>query len=196
MKVFNRFRKIFMGLLFPYRTFRNHRSSRGRNPGSSFPRRRSCDRPEPPKNSCSSSYYSSNSHYDEAISDCIEFFNKSSREGALDTKTSGFMVWYYKYMQSTLSIDILLSSFHLYILVLLLHPRLSIIWWRMHVSSNEKSEVCMLANFRIPTTWRTAWNRGLNSSLMLTIVMLFKLNISNIIQEYIEFNKLYNLSSR
>ncbi|WOH00706.1 hypothetical protein DCAR_0520080 [Daucus carota subsp. sativus] len=92
MKVFNRFRKIFMGLLFPYRTFRNHRSSRGRNPGSSFPRRRSCDRPEPPKNSCSSSYYSSNSHYDEAISDCIEFFNKSSREGALDTKTSGFMV--------------------------------------------------------------------------------------------------------
>ncbi|KAK4345151.1 hypothetical protein RND71_035327 [Anisodus tanguticus] len=40
-------------------------------------RRRSCDRPDPPKTSCSSSYYSSTSHYNEAIADCIEFLNKS-----------------------------------------------------------------------------------------------------------------------
>ncbi|KAL2241963.1 UNVERIFIED_CONTAM: AP-2 complex subunit sigma [Sesamum indicum] len=46
------------------------------------PRRRSCDGgAEPPKTSCSSYYYSSNSHYNEAIADCIEFFNKSSQGG-------------------------------------------------------------------------------------------------------------------
>ncbi|VVA95386.1 unnamed protein product [Arabis nemorensis] len=36
------------------------------------------ERFEPPKISCSSSYYSSHVHYSEAIADCIEFFNKSS----------------------------------------------------------------------------------------------------------------------
>ncbi|CAA0841181.1 Unknown protein [Striga hermonthica] len=44
-------------------------------------RRRSCDRSaDTPKVSCSSYYYSSNSHYNEAIADCIEFFNRSSQD--------------------------------------------------------------------------------------------------------------------
>nr|XP_009768937.1 PREDICTED: uncharacterized protein LOC104219882 [Nicotiana sylvestris] len=40
----------------------------------------SCDRPDPPKTSCSSYYYSSTSHYNEAIDDCIDFLNKSSQD--------------------------------------------------------------------------------------------------------------------
>ncbi|KAK9062723.1 hypothetical protein SSX86_019912 [Deinandra increscens subsp. villosa] len=70
MKIFNRFRRIFMRFMF---TIPSSKSS-----SSSGSRRRSSDRPDPPRASCNSSYYSSNTHYDEAISDCIEFFNKSS----------------------------------------------------------------------------------------------------------------------
>ncbi|KAK9113236.1 hypothetical protein Scep_020755 [Stephania cephalantha] len=40
------------------------------------------EQPDPPKTSCSSYHYSPNSHYTEAIADCIEFFNRSSREGS------------------------------------------------------------------------------------------------------------------
>ncbi|KAK6938957.1 hypothetical protein RJ641_032465 [Dillenia turbinata] len=71
MKLFDRFRKIVMRLIFSF-------PSQGS--GGSTSRQRTCDRPDPPKTSCSS-YYSSNSHYSEAIADCIEFINKSSQEG-------------------------------------------------------------------------------------------------------------------
>ncbi|MFQ6657182.1 hypothetical protein Gotur_026968 [Gossypium turneri] len=78
MKLFNRFRKILVRLLFSL-------PSAGSSGTSSVaPKQKNCDRFEPPKTSCSSSYYSSHSHYTEAISDCIEFFNKSSQEGSLD----------------------------------------------------------------------------------------------------------------
>ncbi|KAF8410456.1 hypothetical protein HHK36_002985 [Tetracentron sinense] len=50
-------------------------------------RQRPGERPDPPKTSCSS-YYSCNSHYTEAVADCIEFFNKSSQEGILDARKS------------------------------------------------------------------------------------------------------------
>ncbi|WOG97778.1 hypothetical protein DCAR_0417119 [Daucus carota subsp. sativus] len=92
MKIFNRFRRILMVLVFPFPSSGSHRSSRRTTSESSFPRRSSCDRSEPPKTSCSSSYYSSSSHYDEAISDCIEFFNRSSQEDAFDAKISDLMV--------------------------------------------------------------------------------------------------------
>ncbi|KAL1820772.1 hypothetical protein ACET3Z_015641 [Daucus carota] len=91
MKIFNRFRRILMVLVFPFPSSGSHRSSRRTTSESSFPRRSSCDRSEPPKTSCSSSYYSSSSHYDEAISDCIEFFNRSSQEDAFDAKISDLM---------------------------------------------------------------------------------------------------------
>ncbi|KAK4276511.1 hypothetical protein QN277_014652 [Acacia crassicarpa] len=45
------------------------------------------DHLDPPKTSCSS-YYSSYSHYNEAISDCIEFFNKSAQDGFLQPRHS------------------------------------------------------------------------------------------------------------
>ncbi|KAJ6399594.1 hypothetical protein OIU77_020199 [Salix suchowensis] len=79
MKLFNRFRKILMRLVFS-------------SPSTSgmASKQRGCERFDPPKTSCSS-YYSSNSHYSEAIADCIEFFNKSSQEGILDGRKSD--VW-------------------------------------------------------------------------------------------------------
>lgn len=76
MKLFQRFRKIFMRLVFSV-------PSRG----SSDSKHKVSDRFEPPKTSCSS-YYSSYSHYNEAIADCIEFFNKSSQDGVLDSRKS------------------------------------------------------------------------------------------------------------
>ncbi|KAJ0466703.1 hypothetical protein HanIR_Chr14g0675151 [Helianthus annuus] len=75
MKIFNRFRRIFMRYMFSIPSSKATSSTGG---GSSGLRRRSCDRPDPPRASLNSSYYSSNTHYNEAISDCIEFFNKSS----------------------------------------------------------------------------------------------------------------------
>ncbi|PPD84326.1 hypothetical protein GOBAR_DD18734 [Gossypium barbadense] len=86
MKLFNRFRKILVWLLFSL-------PSAGSSGTSSVaPKQKNCDRFEPPKTSCSSSYYSSHSHYTEAISDCIEFFNKSSQEGSLDGPKSDVSV--------------------------------------------------------------------------------------------------------
>ncbi|KAG2698390.1 hypothetical protein I3843_07G148900 [Carya illinoinensis] len=73
MKLFNRFRKILMRLLFSL-------PSRGSLAASGMAaRQKNCDTyiSELPKTSCSS-YYSSHSHYNAAIADCIEFFNKSS----------------------------------------------------------------------------------------------------------------------
>ncbi|KAF7829578.1 uncharacterized protein G2W53_011911 [Senna tora] len=73
MKLFNRFRKILMRLVF------NTASSR--KPSSKHRNRNNSDSFDPPKTSCSS-YYSSYSHYNEAIADCIEFFNKSAQDQA------------------------------------------------------------------------------------------------------------------
>ncbi|XP_050129487.1 uncharacterized protein LOC126606061 [Malus sylvestris] len=93
MKIFNRFRKIIMKLIFTVPS----RSARGTSPSgatsTSRQRNSSCDRFEPPKTSCSS-YYSSHLHYNEAIADCIEFFNKSSsgQEGSLDDGEFNVMV--------------------------------------------------------------------------------------------------------
>ncbi|KAF3446772.1 hypothetical protein FNV43_RR11952 [Rhamnella rubrinervis] len=89
MKLFNRFRKLLMRLIFAL-------PSRGSSSSSATPtmtpRQRNCDRSfDPPKTSCSS-YYSSHSHYNEAIADCIEFFNKSSQDGCLDGRKSDVMV--------------------------------------------------------------------------------------------------------
>ncbi|KAL0323189.1 UNVERIFIED_CONTAM: hypothetical protein Sangu_1938200 [Sesamum angustifolium] len=81
MKLLNRFRKIIMRFILPAVPARG-----GSGPAAAAPRRRSCDGgAEPPKTSCSSYYYSSNSHYNEAIADCIEFFNKSSQGGHVFT---------------------------------------------------------------------------------------------------------------
>ena len=74
MKIFNRFRKLLMRLIFSLPS--STRSS------SASAMQRNSDRFEPPKTSCSS-YYSSHSHYNEAIADCIEFFNKSSQDHAI-----------------------------------------------------------------------------------------------------------------
>ncbi|KAL1200242.1 hypothetical protein V5N11_013855 [Cardamine amara subsp. amara] len=71
MKLFHKLRKILMKIIdltLP------SSSRRQKNPAGS----RDGERFEPPKISCSSSYYSSHVHYSEAIADCIEFFNKSS----------------------------------------------------------------------------------------------------------------------
>ncbi|XP_059635675.1 uncharacterized protein LOC132277850 [Cornus florida] len=85
MKLFDRFRKILMRFIF---SLPPRGTSQANTTG---PGRRSCDKPDPPKTSCSS-YYSSNSHYNEAIADCIEFFNKSSQEGFLNGRKSDVMV--------------------------------------------------------------------------------------------------------
>ncbi|KAM7258089.1 hypothetical protein ACFE04_013830 [Oxalis oulophora] len=78
MKIFNRFRKLFMRFMFSIPSSSSSSSSRHRNDNYN------CERyDDAPKTSCSSSYYSSHSHYDEAISDCIEFFNKSSQEDVI-----------------------------------------------------------------------------------------------------------------
>jgi hypothetical protein len=79
MKLFNRFRKVLMRFVFSSNSSHHNRSST-----DSSRHRNSSERFEPPKTSCSS-YYSSYSHYNEAISDCIEFFNK---EGVLDGRKS------------------------------------------------------------------------------------------------------------
>jgi len=76
MKLFSKFRKIFMKIIFALpssssATVRPHKTADFGN---------GCDRLETPKISCSNSYYSSQSHYSEAISDCIDFFNKSQQE--------------------------------------------------------------------------------------------------------------------
>ncbi|PON70738.1 hypothetical protein PanWU01x14_077640 [Parasponia andersonii] len=80
MKIFNRFRKLLMRLILSL-------PSRGTSSSSSAMQRNGDVRFDPPKTSCSS-YYSSHSHYNEAIADCIEFFNKSSQEGILDGRKS------------------------------------------------------------------------------------------------------------
>ncbi|AAF87133.1 hypothetical protein AtNW77_Chr1g0077501 [Arabidopsis thaliana] len=72
MKLFHKLGKILMRLI----DFTLHSSSRRQKKNNS--RSGDGERFEPPKISCSSSYYSSHVHYSEAIADCIEFFNKSS----------------------------------------------------------------------------------------------------------------------
>ncbi|XP_019093705.1 PREDICTED: uncharacterized protein LOC104751449 [Camelina sativa] len=72
MKLFHGLRKFLMRLIdltLPSSSRRPKSSRNGSHDGERF---------EPPKVSCSSSYYSSHVHYSEAIADCIEFFNKSS----------------------------------------------------------------------------------------------------------------------
>ncbi|MBA0775672.1 hypothetical protein Gotri_010789 [Gossypium trilobum] len=79
MKLFHRFRKFLMRLLF------SSLPCGGPSSTSTMAAKQNncCDRFDPPKTSCSS-YYSSHSHYTEAIADCIEFLNKSSQEGIYD----------------------------------------------------------------------------------------------------------------
>ncbi|CAH2036766.1 unnamed protein product [Thlaspi arvense] len=75
MKLFTKFRKILTKIIFTLPSssssaiVRRHKTADSINGG---------ERVETPKISCSNSYYSSHSHYSEAISDCIDFFNKSS----------------------------------------------------------------------------------------------------------------------
>ncbi|KAL3514762.1 hypothetical protein ACH5RR_027479 [Cinchona calisaya] len=97
MKLFDRFRKSlmrFINLSIP-----SSYSSRGSQTtwsSNSAPRRKSCDissSADPPKTSCSSSYYSSiNSHHSEAVADCIEFLNKSHQGIFSGGRKSDFMV--------------------------------------------------------------------------------------------------------
>lgn len=68
MRLFDRFRKMIMRLVLSLPSRRQ-----------SAPHQRTGERFDPPKTSCSSYHYSPNSHYTEAIADCIEFFNKSSQ---------------------------------------------------------------------------------------------------------------------
>ncbi|EOA34192.1 hypothetical protein CARUB_v10021701mg [Capsella rubella] len=72
MKLFHGLRKFLMRLIDLTIPSSSHR--RKTSAGHSRDR----ERFDPPKISCSSSYYSSQVHYSEAIADCIEFFNKSS----------------------------------------------------------------------------------------------------------------------
>ncbi|CAK9317312.1 unnamed protein product [Citrullus colocynthis] len=78
MKLFHRIRKILVRFVFslPSRVSSSSSSRRRTSYDKSF---------DPPKTSCSS-YYSSHSHYDEAIADCIEFFNKSSQDGVFEAQ--------------------------------------------------------------------------------------------------------------
>ncbi|KAE8682136.1 WEB family protein [Hibiscus syriacus] len=87
MKLFNRFRKFLMRLLFSSLPSGGSSCSKS---SSASPKQNNSDRFDPPKLSCSS-YYSSHSHYTEAIADCIEFFNKSSLDGILEAPKSD--VW-------------------------------------------------------------------------------------------------------
>lgn len=82
MKLFSRFRKILMRLIFSFPSPSSSNSSS---------RQKTWDKYDPPKTSCSS-HYSTHSHYSEAIADCIEFFNKSSQEGVLDGRKSDMWV--------------------------------------------------------------------------------------------------------
>nr|DAD41169.1 TPA_asm: hypothetical protein HUJ06_015492 [Nelumbo nucifera] len=88
MKLFDRFRKILM--CFVVYPFPSQASSRVRR------RQRAAagagDRFESPKTSFSSYHYSPNSHYHEAIADCIEFFNRSSQEGIAGGRKSDSLV--------------------------------------------------------------------------------------------------------
>ncbi|KGN60030.1 hypothetical protein Csa_001336 [Cucumis sativus] len=70
MKLFQRIRKMLVRFVFSIPSRVSSSSRRRTSYDKSF---------DPPKTSCSS-YYSSHSHYDEAIADCIEFFNKSSQD--------------------------------------------------------------------------------------------------------------------
>lgn len=74
MRLFDRFRKIIMHFIFSLPS-RRHQVPRQRAGGEHM---------DPPKTSCSSYHYMPNSHYNEAIADCIEFFNKSSQEATAD----------------------------------------------------------------------------------------------------------------
>ncbi|XP_073035140.1 uncharacterized protein [Primulina eburnea] len=78
MKLFGRFRKIIMRFIFPVHSRSGSpAAASGAAVAVAVPRRSSCDS----RTSCSNSLsnlYSSDSHYNEAIADCIEFFNKSS----------------------------------------------------------------------------------------------------------------------
>ncbi|KAL5845284.1 hypothetical protein ACOSQ4_011242 [Xanthoceras sorbifolium] len=99
MKIFNRFRKILMRLIFSFPSSHgSSASTSSSNMAANYSKQKTCDRSsyDPPKTSCSS-YYSSQSHYSEAIADCIEFFNKSSsssseQEGILDGRNSDVLV--------------------------------------------------------------------------------------------------------
>nr|AFK41130.1 unknown [Lotus japonicus] len=72
MKLFNRLRKILMSLIFLVPSRRSMTDSTHKNHPDRF---------EPPKTSSCSSHYSFYSHYNEAIADCIEFFNESAQDG-------------------------------------------------------------------------------------------------------------------
>ncbi|CAN1163338.1 hypothetical protein LINPERPRIM_LOCUS32607 [Linum perenne] len=71
MKLFHRFRKILVRLLFSSTTPSSYRD---------HDQHYSAAEVDPPKTSCSSSMYnySTQLHYSEAVADCIEFLNKSS----------------------------------------------------------------------------------------------------------------------
>ncbi|GMH18014.1 hypothetical protein Nepgr_019855 [Nepenthes gracilis] len=90
MEMFYRFHKNIMRFIFSLPP----RISRA-TPATSVPRQQSRGgRSDAPRTSCSSSshYYSSNSHYSEAIADCIEFFNRSSQDGFLYARKSDVVV--------------------------------------------------------------------------------------------------------
>ncbi|CAI0382724.1 unnamed protein product [Linum tenue] len=78
MKIFNRFRKLLVRLLF---------SVGEKKGGDNYPAAAAAgERADPPKTSCSS-YYSTQLHYSEAIADCIEFLNKAA--GSPDGPAAG-----------------------------------------------------------------------------------------------------------
>ncbi|GMH03259.1 hypothetical protein Nepgr_005098 [Nepenthes gracilis] len=91
------FRKIIMKFILSLPSRTNNASTTQAT--TSVLRRQSCDgrmsASEPPKTSSlgSSSYYSSESHYSEAIADCIEFFNRSSsHNGFLNSQKSDVVI--------------------------------------------------------------------------------------------------------
>ncbi|KAG6598497.1 hypothetical protein SDJN03_08275, partial [Cucurbita argyrosperma subsp. sororia] len=85
----SRIRRILMRFMFYF-------PSRGSSPSSSSSimasKQRNLEKFEPPKTSCSSNY-SSYSHYNEAIADCIEFFNKSSQDQIGISDANAMVLW-------------------------------------------------------------------------------------------------------
>lgn len=160
MKLFSRFRKVIMRLMFSVPS--SSSSSANNNycsSSSSRHRNSSSDRFEPPKTSCSS-YYSSYSHYNEAISDCIEFLNKSSSSSAQDhhaffNPTNSDLVWS-SYTPFCYILPFTTAFFHLlqpcmlpYLLLLINFLILHQLIWYIYIYSSDSMYTIYIYIFEI-----------------------------------------------
>ncbi|KAA0065168.1 hypothetical protein E6C27_scaffold82G005050 [Cucumis melo var. makuwa] len=77
-RIMSRIRRVLMRFIFYLPSRGSSAAAAAAGPFTAL-KQKNLEKFEPPKTSCSSSY-SSYSHYNEAIADCIEFFNKSSQD--------------------------------------------------------------------------------------------------------------------